>query len=349
MEAKTTKYHSIQAAEATCSKAISDAEAQTTSQAVMFQEENSNYLRGLEEQALGEESRSHQDVLSSCQAALSHSPQSIRGVLAASYHLLWGEAPPLPSLIQSPRTPPVEEQPSSAAPIPMPKQFPRLKRQHPLPEATGNTPLGGASPAAAVGGPPRPKKWETPPWFKSLKPSCADAFLRDSDIVVEARLLFFSKDSCNFNQNGNHDLPEVFKKLAEKAGLLGTGIYEIQVCWTGPEELKQAYYTLWSLPKGLKFLRAVSATESPKVMGLMGIHDPDALWRFAGFTYCPWCGKEGQNEGTVVNHLRTTHYKLGLVCDKCYGCPTITSDTLCHHGRHNCCRVITPSESVPSD
>ena len=65
------------------------------------------------------------------------------------------------------------------------------------------------------------------------------------------------------------------KKLAEKAGLLGTGIYEIQACWTGPEELKQANYTLWSLPKGLKFLRAVPAMESPKAMGLMGI--PDAL------------------------------------------------------------------------
>ena len=37
MEAKTTEYHSIQAAEATCSKAICDAKAQTTSQATMFQ------------------------------------------------------------------------------------------------------------------------------------------------------------------------------------------------------------------------------------------------------------------------------------------------------------------------
>ena len=165
-------------------------------------------------------------------------------------------------------------------------------------------PLGRATLAAVVGGPLCPKKQETPPWFKSLKPSCADAFLRDSDIVVEARPLFFSKHSCNLNQDGNRDLSEVFKKLAKKAGLLGTGIYKIQACWTGPEELKQANYTLWSLPKGLKFLRAVPTMESPKVMGLMGIHDPDALQHFASFTYCPWCGKEGQNEGIVVNHLR---------------------------------------------
>ena len=41
-------------------------------------------------------------------------------------------------------------------------------------------------------------------------------------------------------------------------------------------------------------------------MGLMGIHNPNALQCYAGYTYCPWCGKEGQNEGTVVNHLKTT-------------------------------------------
>ena len=146
--------------------------------------------------------------------------------------------------------------------------FARANREH--------TP-GGATLAAVMGGPPHPKKQETLPWFKSLNPSDADAFLRDSDMVVEARLLFFSKHSCNFSQDGNCDLSKVFKKLAKKAGLLGTSIYEIQASWTGPEELKQAHYTLQSLPKGLKFLRVVPTTESPKVMGLMGIHDPDAL------------------------------------------------------------------------
>ena len=84
--------------------------------------------------------------------------------------------------------------------------------------------------------------------------------------MAEARLLFFSKHSCNFSQVGNCHLSEVFKKLAKKAGLLGTGIFEIQACWTGPMELKQANYTLQSLPKGLKFFRAVPTTESPKVM-----------------------------------------------------------------------------------
>ena len=196
--------------------------------------------------------------------------------------------------------------------MPTPKQSPRPKRWLPLPELMGNMPLGKATLMSVLGGPPNPKKWENPPWFKLLKPSHAEAFLRESDIVVEDRLCFFSKHSYNFNPGGNCDLSRIFKKLATSASLLGTDIHEMEASWTGPEELKQANYTLQSLLKGLKFLRVVPTSESPKVMGLVGIHDPNALWHFAGFTYCPWCGKEGQNEGTVVNHLRTMHYRLGL-------------------------------------
>ena len=85
--------------------------------------------------------------------------------------------------------------------------------------------------------------------------------------------------------------------------------------------------------------------ESPRVMGLMGIHDLDALWHYAGYTYCPWCGKEEQNEEMVVNHLRTTHYRLGLVCNKCFGCPSVMSDSLCQHGHQDCQQYSVPSES----
>ena len=89
MEAKTTKYHLIQAPQVTCSKAISDAKAQTTSQAAMFQEEHCSYLQGLEEQAPGEESTGHQDILSSSQATLHHSPQSIRGAGCILPFTIW--------------------------------------------------------------------------------------------------------------------------------------------------------------------------------------------------------------------------------------------------------------------
>ena len=159
MEAKTTRFHSIQAAEVPCSKAISEAKAQKTSQAMMFQEEHGKYMWNLEEQAFGEESRSHHKVLSSCQATLCHSPQLLRGALAASHHLLLGQAPPSPLPILPPRTPSVEEQPCTATPpTPTPKQSPRLKRWHPLPEPKGNMPMGGATLVATLMGPPSPKK-----------------------------------------------------------------------------------------------------------------------------------------------------------------------------------------------
>ena len=156
-------------------------------------------------------------------------------------------------------------------------------------------------------------------------------------MVKESRREYFSKHSLDFTLDGNCDLSGMFRHLATRAGLLGTSIYETQSPWTGPEELKQANYVLLSLPKCLKFLWVVPPSESPKVMGLMGIHDPDAFHHFSSVTYCPWHRKEGQNEGTVVNHLWTTHYRLGLVCDRCYGCPSTMSDTLCCHGWHDCC------------
>ena len=106
MEAKMAKHHSIQAAKVTCSKAISDAKAQTTSQAAMFQEEHYNYLQSLEEQALGEESRSHHDILSSCQATLHHSSHLIRGDWLYPTIYYWDKHLHCPHFIQPPRTPP---------------------------------------------------------------------------------------------------------------------------------------------------------------------------------------------------------------------------------------------------
>ena len=124
--------------------------------------------------------------------------------------------------------------------------------------------------------------------------------------------------------------------MIKTAGLLGSAIYEIKEAWTGQDELWQANYMLRTLPKGLKFFRAVSPSESPKVMGLMGIHDLDALCHFNGLTHCPWCGKEGQNEGTIVNHLQTVHYKLGLICEKCFSCPSIMLEAIHHHSWKDC-------------
>ena len=180
------------------------------------------------------------------------------------------------------------------------------------------------------------KKGKTANWLTSMRSKCTDPFSRDSDLVKEARAHYFTTNPWDWTHGDTEDLSNMFKGLTQEAGLLGESIFEIQQSWKGPEHLKQANYVFLTQPKGLKFLRVVSARESPKEMGLKGIHDPEALQHFAGFTYCPWCGKRGQNEGTIINHLRMAHYKLGLICDKCFGCPTTMSDTLHRHGHVTC-------------
>ena len=196
------------------------------------------------------------------------------------------------------------------------------------------------------GRPPSSKWQEILSWNKVLKLSHTEAFSWVSDLVKEARKEFFSKLSYNFIMEGTHDLLEVFRQMATSAKLLGTFIYKIQASWIGPDELRQANYAPRSFPKGLKFLLVVPPSESPKVMGLVGIHDPDALCHVSSITHCPWCGKEGQNKGTVVNHLWMVHYGLGLVCNECNNCPSTTSDTLHCHGWQDCQQ---PGEKNPNE
>ena len=137
--------------------------------------------------------------------------------------------------------------------------------------------MNETSSKASQEGPPSSKRRETLIWFTSLKPSHTGAFSHDSDLVKEARLHFFSTHPCDWVNDGTNDLFNLFRELAVGTSLLGEAIHEIQLSWTGPGELKQANYALRSMPKGLRFLRVVPTMESPKVMGLMGIHDPNAL------------------------------------------------------------------------
>ena len=116
-------------------------------------------MQDLEEQAMGEESRSHNDFLTACQVILYSSPPPLKSALVASDHFLLGQTPPLPPLISPQRTSPMEEQPTATiSPTPALKQSPRPKRQHPLPDPMERMPIGGTTPKATSGGPPSSKK-----------------------------------------------------------------------------------------------------------------------------------------------------------------------------------------------
>ena len=94
------------------------------------------------------------------------------------------------------------------------------KRWHPSPEPWGSMSIHETSPKAPQEGPSSSKRQETPIWFASLKPSHAEAFRQDSNIMKEARLCFFSNHSCDWVTDGTNDLSNVFRELAESASLL---------------------------------------------------------------------------------------------------------------------------------
>ena len=198
----------------------------------------------LEGQVIQEKTRSQADVLSACQVILYNSPPELKSTLATSYHILLGQPPPLPPLAPPWRTSPMEEQPTMTAPTTLvPKESHRPKRWH-LHQILWRACLW-AEPLRRLlwDNPPAPRG-ETPPWFKTLKPSHANAFSQDSDMVREARREFFSKHLYNFTTDSTHDLSRTFRQLTVSANLLGTSIHEIQASWTGPKELKQANYAL---------------------------------------------------------------------------------------------------------
>ena len=80
-------------------------------------------------------------------------------------------------------------------------------------------------------------------------------------------------------------------------------------------------------------------------MGIWGIYSPEALKHQASLLFCPWCRKEGQNKGTIINHLHTRHYHLGLVCERHLSYFTATLDAMQHHTQE--CECMCSCEGNP--
>ena len=145
---------------------------------------------------------------------------------------------------------------------------------------------------------------------------------------MRKRETYFLLHHPNFNHENTHDFSEVFQCMAKKADLFGSAIFKITEIWLVQDELWQANDSLMTLRKGLKFFRAVSPSKSPKVMGLMGIHDLNAL--------LPLVWKGGSKQVHHHQSLEDSAFKLGLMCDKCFSCPSIFSETICHHRWRGC-------------
>ena len=134
-----------------------------------------------------------------------------------------------------------------------------------------------------------------------------------------------------FQQEGSYDLTSIFQETSQDTNLLNVKIYEVQEAWTGCWGLRAANCAAKASQRDILFSCVVMPTELPNIMGLKGIHSPKALHWQDSCSYCPWCGKEGQNEGTIMNHLRAIHYHMCLVCTLCMEFFTTSADTLRWH------------------
>ena len=174
-KAKTTKGCLVQEAEAACSKAICEVEAWKVSQATIFHKEHGKYMRDLEEQAIGEESRSCNDFLSTCQVILYNSPLQLRGALShiTSY---WGKH--LRQLHLSCHRRLLLWKNSQLQLLP-PQQCPNNllgPKGDTLCQILWRACLWAEPLQRLLSEDPPAPRGKTPPWFKTLKPSCAEVF-----------------------------------------------------------------------------------------------------------------------------------------------------------------------------
>ena len=163
------------------------------------------------------------------------------------------------------------------------------------------------------------------------KESHWEALGKDSKLVWATRQVYFKSHCPNYDHEGFQDLSYTFKEMATSAGLLGSDVHKVQPVWAGWKDLWFTHHMAKSSPKNIHLFYVVPSTKLPKIMGLKGIHSPKALKWQSGLSFCLWCGKEGQNEGVVVNHLQMSHYHLGIICGQCLEYFTTSSGTMCHH------------------
>ena len=90
-EAKIIRGNQLQESEIAYSKALGKNAAVMSSQSATLHREHVRRMQELEEQAIREESKSHHDFLSTCQAVLHHALQPFKENLTTSYHILLGQ------------------------------------------------------------------------------------------------------------------------------------------------------------------------------------------------------------------------------------------------------------------
>ena len=175
-EARPERCTELEESEATYSKALSKNAATQSLRCTTLCQEHVEHLQELEECALKEENKSHQDFLLAHQAVLHQAPQSLKEDLHSSYSLLLGPSSSSHQSIMPTPAPQAEGQPLSTISLKQePKQSPPPKRRHSSMDAQGDTSIDEDFPATSLNS----KKGKTANWLTSMKSSHADAFSQD--------------------------------------------------------------------------------------------------------------------------------------------------------------------------
>ena len=250
-EARTIRCNELQELEAAYSEALSKNTAVKSTQCTILRREHVKYMHELEQCALDAENKSCQDFLFTSQVIIHHVLQPLKENLFASYHILLGWLPSSLWSIPFDKTPQAQGQPSAtASPRLEPKQSPWPKRWLSLPDPQGDTSIDETSPTVSQEGPSSSKRRETADWSASLKPSHADAFSHNSDLVKEARSCYFATHPWDWTDGNMDNLSDIFKELAEGANLLGKSIHKLQLCWEGQRSSNMPTILFVCYPKG---------------------------------------------------------------------------------------------------
>ena len=91
-EARAIRCSELEESEAAYLEALSENVAAKSLQCAVLCREHAKHMHKLEARALDAENKSHQDFLSTHQAILHHTPQSLKEDLHSSYHILLGQS-----------------------------------------------------------------------------------------------------------------------------------------------------------------------------------------------------------------------------------------------------------------
>ena len=132
---------------------------------------------------------------------------------------------------------------------------------------------------------------------KAFKEPNHKAFSKESAVVKVARQAYFKTHQANFKEECSHDLSSTFWDMVSSMNLLGTKIHEVQEEWCGWQELKTTNRTTKASQRGIHFFRLVVPTELPKIMGLEGIHLPEAMQQWSKNFLLPMVQERRQEWG----------------------------------------------------